>query len=350
MQKTEFHSIGELETVKGQLATASRRPVYIDIDREWEPREYGDPWRETHTDDRRVVEFCEKSALWNDRDAELSYISSEDYQLLQHSELLDIVQEAVDKTVSDVDMGVIRDYGAQIDGTLVFSNTDEALIDVDELVGDGYVPPEGDIDPHGNARARDALGLGMRLSNSFDGKKQLTFSTMGYRFICQNWMVWGEETIGETATRHVIPDEFESEDLSEDEEFIEYVRMLIEDTIDDVFEIKEELEPRVKEAENEEIPFGWVPGLLENAGFGRNYQKEISGLTLIQENPTDGETTAWRLYQAATTILDNDKAEKISKDQYDKHQGSAWNLMDEPSAPSETMTESEVREFAKTDI
>lgn len=333
MEKREFHTIGELESVKGQLATATQRPIYVGHHDEYQ-RPEGDEPMIAERQAGEVAELRNRSALWNDRDQQPEYISSDEYELVQHRDVLDMVQDTVDRTLGDIDMGVIRDYGAKIDGTLVFSNLDEASIDVSEVVDtDGYIPPEGDVDPFGGSRARDTVGLGMRIGNSFDGSKQVQASTMGYRFICQNWMVWGEEEIASTQSAHIG-------DI--DEEFFESV-------IEEVFEVRQEVSDTIGKSEREEIPFEWVPDVLQNAGFGTNYAKRITGRVLRQETQRRGETTAWRLYNAATSELDNRRSEEITKHSYDRHQDNAWNLLGEPSSPSETLNMEEVEEFAIID-
>lgn len=343
LNQKEFHSTEELESVKAELATASKKPVYVGLDREYEEPGYGDRWEERRLgNDEEVLDLRNKSAIWNERDEEMAYFASNEYALVQHTDVLESVQEAVGKTVSDIDMGVIRDYGAQIDGTLVFSNVDDAMIDVAEVVDtDGYIPPEGDIDPRGNSIARDRLGLGIRIGNSFDGSKRVKVSTMGYRFICQNWMVWGEEEIASMDSVHVGQD---------DDEFKAELTASVENVIGEVFEIKDEVSDMIKVSESQEIPFGWVPGLLDQAGFGTNYQKQITGRVLRQENQRRGETSAWRLYNAATTYLDNDRADDMSKQVYDRYQGRSWNLLGEPSAPADPMSDDELEEWAMTDF
>lgn len=335
MQKREFHSVNELENVKDQLATASRRPVYVSLDREYDELDDEEPIRlRDNLDREQVAELRNRSALWNERDNQPEYISSDEYTLVQHDEVLGMVQDSISRTVGEIDMGVIRDYGSQIDGTLVLSNIEEATINVEEVIDmDGYIPPEGDVDPFGGARARDTVGLGMRIGNSFDGEKKVSASTMGYRFICQNWMVWGEEEIASSQKGHI-------DEIGQD---------FFDDVIESVFEIRNDVSQMIHDSEREEIPFEWVPEILEQAGFGKTYQKRITGRALTQRTRRDGETTSWRLYNAATEFLDNDRSEDIGKWSYDRHQSRAWNLLGEPDSPSETWDMEEVEEFAIID-
>lgn len=342
MQKREFHSIDQLEDVKSQLATAERKPVLLG-DRVYEEWDHGEPEYREVTEER-AIELRGRSGLWNERDNQLEYISSDSYELIQHEEALELVQDAVAQTVGEIDMGVIRDYGSQIDGTLVFSNLEEASINVEDVVDtDGYIPPEGDVDPFGGARARDTVGLGARLWNSFDGERKIGGSVMAYRFICQNWMVWGEETIREIEHPHSVGALDPEEDTDED------IQNFFEELIHVIFEFKENYETIIRESENEEIPFEWIPGLLEQAGFGSTYQKRITGRALRQRTPRSGYTTSWRLYNAATDYLDNDRAGEILKHSYDDHQESAWKLLGEPSEPEETKSVNELEEWAIID-
>ena len=334
MEKREFHSMNELESIKGQLAEASRRPVYISLADEYQKPNRGDNMMLPRNVSDEMVELRNKSALWNERDQQVEYMSSDEYELVQHHEVLDMVQDTIDRTVGDVDMGVIRDYGSQIDGTLVFSNLENARINVEDIVNtEGYIPPEGQVDPRGGSRARDTLGLGMRIGNSFDGSKQIYASTMGYRFICANWLIWGEEEIASTQRAHIG---------EIDESFFESV-------IEEVFEVKDQVSDIIRDSEDQEIPLEWVPELLEEAGYGTNYAKRITGRALRQETQRDGETTSWRLYNAATSELDNKRADKINKWSYDRHQDRAWKLLGEPTSPSETWDASELEEWAIID-
>jgi hypothetical protein len=168
MRVHEFQSVAELEDVEQRLARGSMHPVYADLD--------GDPDDTEPGDD--LERQGDRYAIWNNRDDRRAYIGSERYELVQHREVIDAIREAVSRTAGDIDKGVIRDYGSKVDGVLVFGNQEEARVDVEELLGSGYVPPEG------SNYARDRLGLGMRFKNSFDGGTKVGGSTMGYRYIC----------------------------------------------------------------------------------------------------------------------------------------------------------------------
>lgn len=295
--KREFHNLGELEEVKNQLARASIHPVHAELGRsiENDGTERGDGGDYERIGDRRVI--------WNNRADRPSYFASNEYELSQHREVIDHIEEAIQQTTGSIEMGMIRDYGEVIDGLIVFDD-DNANIDVAELVGDGYVPPESEIDPHGNARARDRLGLGMRFKNSFDGSTRVPGETMGYRFICQNWMVWGEETIGVDEHLHI-------EEL--DPSFFQ-------DLILEVFDMQDAAEGLILDAENDEIPLDWVPGILEQVGFGRNYINRICDHLSKYSQPNEEHTTAWRLYNAATYELDHNTVDRAGPDVYSEHQ------------------------------
>ena len=341
MQQYEFYDVGEFEqfTSEGRtpLATAKRHPVFADM-----RHEVG----EENVGQRNYEEITSKNAVFNERDDELAYMSSDRYDLIQHHDVLQAIKTAVDETTGGIDYGMIRDYGARMDGILVFSNQDEAKIDMRELLGDDYIPPEGrpNTDPTAeDSRWRDTVGLGMRFRNSFDGGTKVAGSTMGYRYICQNWLVWDEAEIGSVERQHTRS--VDESDGLEPEFFA--------DIIQDVFEVKSDVETTFLDAEATEVPLTWVPGILERHDFGANYQKRITGRILNHEPVSDDgdETTIWRVYNATTSELDRNTAVDSSAYTYDYYQSYAWNMMnaesEEASEPEESLEDlNEVREFA----
>lgn len=308
-----FENVGELEDISASLARASRHPLFADLG-----ADYAEP-RSVHQASGDDIEHLEQTVVWNNRDDELAYIGSKLYNLVQHREVIDAIREAVGETVGTIDKGVIRDYGSKVDGVLVFGNQDRARIDVEELVGEGYVPPEG------AEWTNDRLGLGARFRNSFDGGMRLGGSTMGYRYICGNWLVWGEEEIASKDELHLRKD---GEGVGVDAEFFEAI-------IQEVFDEKDYLEGVVKDAiEEGEFPFEWSEGVLEQAGFGRNYRKAI--MRVMEGWDLDDEINQWILYNAATTYLDNNKFQTVGNGVYNKQQGRAWEILEvEPEKPEE---------------
>lgn len=340
MKQYEFYDYGEFEQFvdpdRTPLAQAVRRPVYYD-----KRNEFGVP--DDEKSQSRYEQIPDKSAVFNDRDGELAYMSSDRYDLIQHSEVFSAIKEAVDQTVGDIDFGMVRDYGARVDGILVFSNQDEALIDMRELLGDSYIPPEGrpQTDPTAEeSRWRDSVGLGMRFRNSFDGGTKVGGSTMGYRYICQNWLVWDEAEIGSVERQHMRQVE-EPDGLEPD---------FFEEIIHDVFEVKDEVSSVLQQAEENELPLTWVPDMLDSVGFGKNYQKRITGRVLAQKpylSDTGGDTTMWRVYNATTNELDRRTAQDASAYTYDEYQSFAWEMVnDEPEAPEEEPDIDDLEEFA----
>lgn len=309
---TEFSSVAELEDMTNNFARASRHPVFVDHSQTYqdgEGHEVSDLASLQSQDDVHVI--------WNNRDDRRSYIGSTRYNLIQHREVVDAVREAIGNTVGEIDKGVVRDYGEHVNGVLVL-DSDKSFLNVEEIVGDGYVPPEG------SAWTRDRLGLGMRFWNSFDGRSKFGGSVMAYRYICQNWMVWGEETISEKEDFHI---KSSTSDVGIDPDYFEEV-------IAEVFERREMLTEVVKEAEEEHVyPLSWVPGQLERAGFGTEYQRNIVYTLLQQEIPND-EITSWRVYNAVTTHLDHSRAEEMGPEPYNQRQEAAWKLLtNKPKAP-----------------
>lgn len=322
-----FEGLGEFRDMVPQLATASAHPVYVDL---------GEGYDANNIDGTTVTEAQQlrHQAIWNDRDDNLAYIGTDDYEITQHSELLQVIDDAVGQTVGEIDIGRVRDYGSRIDGMVTLNGHN---VDVGALVGDGYVPPEGELmsdraeefkgfGEH-DGTVRDILGVGIRFGNSFDGSERIQLETMGYRYICQNWMVWGKETIGEFEQLHIR--ELDAGD--------------IENLIFDVIEKKDDQEAMIVESVEDTFPVSWVPGLLENIGFGARYQKHITQKLHSYQGVDEGDVSRWDVYNAATDYLDHEVAESVNPNVYDRHQEKVTRLLTEDaSAPEE---EVEIKEF-----
>lgn len=318
METYRFDDLGELEDVSNRLARATRHPVYADLGAAH------DEDNDRPTDQSRKLG---KYAIWNNRDDQMVYFGSNRYNLIQHREVIDSIRTAVENTEGSIEKGVVHDYGSKVDGVLVFGDQDKAKVDVGDLVDtegsgwrDGYVPPEGaDF-------TEDVLGLGMRFQNSFDGRTKVGGSTMGYRFICQNWMVWGEETIAESTDMHLKSG---GEEVGIDPGFFE-------DIIGEVFDEKEMLEEAVERSVEDTIPLGWVPEHLQRAGFGRNYARGISAEVRKQTHPSEGETTLWHVYNAATSFIEHEKAPGVGPTVFQGHHENAWRVLETPVEEPET--------------
>jgi hypothetical protein len=352
MQTHEFDGPAGLEEVSNRLARASRHPVHVDLGTEYSEAGVARLDQEKLDGGADRLASVEPQpalhAVWNNRDDERAYLGSERYNLIQHREVLDAIREALGRTDGEVEKGAVRDYGDHVNGVIVFGGQERATIDVGELVDhdpdagpfqDGYVPPEGN--EGGDAWApgvRDRLGLGMRFYNSFNGRSGFGGSTMGYRFICQNWMVWGEETIAEKGSYHIKGGD-EAPGVDAD---------YFEELIYEVFDEKEGLEAIVQESARDELPLEWAPGLLEEAGFGPQYAAEIAGRLLGYEQPRPGHTTRWHVYNAATAYLDSERVEHLGPERYDHYQDAAWSVMEagveRPEDPPADMEE--LRELA----
>lgn len=309
IQTHEFHDMGELEDTSNALARASERPLVVD---------HGQTFSEAQdaidrgVQDPMIAE--DRKIIWNERDNRLAYIGSADYELIQHREVVDNIRGAVAQTAGSIDFGMIRDYGSRIDGVIVFGNQDQAHIDLQDLLGDSYIPPEQqpDTDEYAEESAvRDAVGLGMRFRNSFDGGRKVGGSTMGYRYVCQNWMVHDEETIGRVDQVHL-------HELTEE---------FFADIILDVFEMKEQTESIIVESEETEFPLSWAPSILVDVGFGRNYRSNILDELATYNHVDDETTTLWRLYNAATNYLDNERVNEMSDGRYNTMQQRAWKIL-----------------------
>lgn len=328
MQRIQFDGLAEFREVIPQLATASSHPVYVDVGEAF-GAEGSEP-----TDPQKV----NRQAIWNGRDDRLAYTGSDGYEITQHSEVLQYIDDAVGQTVGEIDIGFVRDYGERIDGMCVLEGHS---VDVGELVGEGYVPPESQLlddrtasvedAKNADGTVRDILGVGIRFQNSFDGSERIRLETMGYRFICQNWMIWGKETIGKKEMLHL-------ERLD---------REVVEELIFDVMDKQDDMEMIVLSATEQELKMEEVPGILDNVGFGKQYQRNILR-KLIDEygRDHDGELTRWDVYNAITDHLDNDIVDTVNPNVYDRHQDKAVKLlMNEVKSPDETIQAEELIEI-----
>jgi len=336
MELHEFENMGEFEEIKNGLARASRHPIHVDLGAKYveagverlASAEFGDGRNNVIDRLERIQPQHDLHTVWNNRDDRRAYIGSSRYNLIQHREVLDAIQAAVDQTTGSIEKGIVRDYGEHIDGVLIFGDQDNAIIDVEDLVDDGYVPPENNTGDNAWASGiRDRLGLGIRFHNSFNGRSGYGGSSMAYRFICQNWMVWGEETI-ESKSGYHIKGVNEAPGVNSD---------YFEAVIEAVFEQREPLEGIVKNSiEDGELPLTWTPSVLEDVGFGRNYQKRITAQLIEWEGDDDGSTNLWNVYNAATYYIDHGRINNLGPERYNHHQSNAWKILEnEPSAPDE---------------
>lgn len=319
-----FEGLAEFRETLPQLANASAHPVFVGLDEQFGSDNLPNE-----------LQSVDHQAIWNNRDDRLAYIGTDSYEITQHEEVLGIIDEAIGQTVGEVDIGRIRDFGERIDGMLTLNGHD---VDVEELVGDGYVPPEGELmsdrseefqgfGQH-DGSVRDILGVGIRFANSFDASERIRVETMGYRYVCQNWMVWGEETIGEFTQLHI--NELASED--------------IEELIFDVLDQRDQIESLIVESvEDNDYPLSWALPALENVGFGPRHRQRILE-KLRDYRSVDDEFRRWDLYNAATDYLDHDIMQAgddgVNPNVYNRHQSKAIKLLTEQySSPSDDQLE-----------
>lgn len=311
MREWTFGTLGEFRDVLPKLATASNHDVYVDV---------GDGYG-GHTDsggearDPNYPVVVDRQAIWNDRDNCLAYMGSDEYTITQHSEILDMIDSALGHAVGEIGIGHVRDYGEFIDG---FATLEGHNIDVMDLCGDGYVPPaRADMaDPTlteneakgGDGWVRDRLGVGIRFQNSFDGSEKLALETMGYRFICQNWLLWGEEEIGSQKMVHV--NALDSE--------------MVEDLIFDVMDNKAAVEEQIITAVDEEFPIETAPNILSDSGFGVRYANDITELLL--SFGVGDHISRWDIYNAATQYLDHQRVDELIPSTYQRYQGAASHI------------------------
>lgn len=303
-----------------QLARASPHPVYADLNSEYT----GGSGQIRNVNKAQELSH---QAIWNNRDDRLAYIGSDQYEITQHKDMIEYITGAVNDTVGEIDIGRIRDYGERIDGMVTLKGHS---VDVQELVGEGYVPPESELlddrtqsvqdAKKSEGTVRDILGVGVRFHNSFDASERIRLETMGYRFICQNWFIWGKETIGEFEQLHI-------NELSQSD---------VESLIFDVLDKSDQREGIIVDSiEDEGYPLSWAVPALEDVGFGPRYAKRI--LEQLRSYGTVDDTfTRWELYNAATAHLDHDIVDDVNANVYNRHQGKATKLLtDEITSPSD---------------
>ena len=306
-QTHTFDGLGELRDIQPQLASASAHPVYADLGSRFEDEA-----------DLAEARRLRHQAIWNTRDDRLAYIGTDEYSITQHNEILDYIQNAIGDTVGEIDIGRIRDYGERIDGMMTLKGHN---VDVGELVGDGYIPPESELlddrtqsvqdAKKSDGTVRDILGVGIRFSNSFDASERIRLETMGYRFICQNWLIWGKETIGTYEQLHI--NELDSQN--------------VEELIFDVLDKQDEVQSIIKDtATDTGYPLSWAIPSLKAVGFGPRQSKQILE-KLRKYGTVDDEFTRWELYNAVTAYLDHDVVEGVNPNVYDRHQGKAAKLL-----------------------
>lgn len=325
-QTHTFDGLGELREILPNLAHASSHPVHVELGNEYEfDDENGAPMMTK--DQSSSLQQIRHQAIWNNRDDRLAYIGTDKYEITQHEDLIGYIDDAIGQTVGEVDIGRIRDYGERIDGMMTL---DGHNVDVAELVDDGYVPPESELmsdrseefkgfGAH-DGTVRDILGLGIRFSNSFDASERIRMETMGYRYICQNWLIWGKETIGTFEQLHI--DDLEQED--------------IEELIFDVIDTNDEAESMIVDSvKDDDYPLTWAMPALKDVGFGPRYQKRILE-RLRRYGTVDDEFSRWELYNAVTHYLDHETVENVKANVYDRHQNKASQVLTEQlESPSE---------------
>lgn len=340
MRIHEVDSVEALrQTSQDRLAHASPYNVYVDKGTKYNPnRNPRSQPKDAHLaiDDSDEDNPKVPQAIWNERDNRFAYLGSKKYELTQHFEVIQNLIDAVEGTTGEIDAAMIRDYGERIDGIAILEGH---TIDVGEIVGDGYVPPEnalmessgeqfyGDEGEWGGApgdntgSVRDILGVGVRFRNSFNGQEPIFGETVGYRYISQNWMVWGESVIGTKRQTHMQ----------------ELGPAFFGDLIDDVIEQLGDVEDVIANASGAMIDADQVPPLLKEAGFGKNYVKRISG-QVIDYVGADDQINIWTLYNAVTYVLDHYTAEErqVNPGVYDNHEERAAGILTgEVEAPDE---------------
>lgn len=308
MEERTFGSLGEFRDIVPSLARASSHNVYIDVGNEYDP--FAGKLNETGEPEYPMA--VNKQAIWNDRDNSLAYMGSEEYTITQHATTMELIDDALGHAVGDIGIGRVRDYGEVVDGFATLEGHD---IDVMELCDGGYVPPaRADMaDPtlttqeakDDDGWVRDRLGVGIRFQNSFDGSRTLTVETMGYRFICQNWLLWGEQEIGSQKMVHVNALD----------------REIIEDLIFDVMEKKDDIEEQIVLSAGEEYPIETVPNILDDVGFGVHYANNITETLLTFDN--ERMVSLWDIYNATTQHLDHERVTEVVPETYQKYQRSA---------------------------
>lgn len=310
MRQRNFNGLSGLCDTIPKLATASAHSVYVDI---------GDTYTQPIPADDGVNPtypvHVDRQAIWNDRDATLSYMGTDTYEITQHAEVLETINASVEEWDGDVDFGMVRDYGSFIDGFVTF---EDHSIDVFDVAGEDYNPPsrpdmgEESMNETG-ARVEgqwttDHLSIALRFRNSFDASRKLRFETMCYRHISDAWMITGGN-IGSFEMYHI--DEIDTD--------------AVQDMIDEVIGDKESLADQIGTAIDEQIQIEATPNALDQIGYGSTYQKHI--IDVLQAFNPGNTITLWDLYTATTQYLDHEVVDNVVPAVYQDRQESAADIL-----------------------
>lgn len=223
---------------------------------------------------KRVVDAIGNSAdvdgwkaIYNTTDGRIAAIVTDKYQLVQHRDFFSTALEAIKNL--DLEVGHV------------------SVKDARERVDFEVVPVDAEI--FGGER----IALGLRLSNSINASIGARVEAYGLRLVCTNGLI-GRTVFGGKSMIHV------GENISVER---------VADGIEEVIPIaKANLNKVVLSASSAQV--GNAKEVLEEAGFGKIYQKEIiAGFYAGTIDPETGEAsrelTRWDLYCRATEVIDH---------------------------------------------
>lgn len=222
--------------------------------------------------------------IYNTNSKALAQIVSKHYQIIQHPDVLRAIGEVLDEAGVKVN-GMVKDFGNQIQGNLVFDNQGEPVQD-----------PESGI------------RLGIRFLNSYNKSTSFRLELYGFRMICQNGMALGQ------ALHNVREVTFHMGQEKTVDTLKEIVRRFITNAMDST----ETLQGYIDQCINDRADWNSIGKLLEKLFQHKKHRDkigEILGISFIEvvDKKTKKKTynyvlekegkkniTRWELYNAIT--------------------------------------------------
>lgn len=202
--------------------------------------------------------------IWNTTQNRIANVVSNQYQIIQHKDVLKNVSDCLEELNIDVE-GTVRPFRESIYADLTFKGDKEVLIEDDEK----------------------GIRLGMRIVNSYDKTSSFRLEMYGYRLICENGMVLGKVLndvrsvtfhIGQKKTQEVI-------------------RNTVKTFVAEMIESSKVLQTYVREAMTDKIEKALVLNLLEKLFIHKKHCDAI-GVELKGKL-----IDRWVLYNAVTSYV-----------------------------------------------
>lgn len=212
-----------------------------------------------------------KDREWLTVEGEYIHTVSKKYNVMQHSEMLGHVQDAIRQIGLDP-VGSIRHDGGRMTGHVLFIGAEEQI----ELLKD----------------TGEDIAIGAKFGNSYDGTKGISVESFGIRTICINYNAWGND-IARTYTTHANRD-FSAE---------------IEKGFRQMIEATYKLPAIINRAKEVIVNFEDIPALLYGGGIPDSYVEQRQGLNIMdnlrtyEPSITKEDPTLWQVYNAGTACL-----------------------------------------------